>query len=109
MTNLAYLARILERKNGGKRLPRGVRIDPATTRVRVPIGRGKHESALFVVQKIAVVKLAPDQPNATEVTLAAFMESLRGEQLERLKGVLSPEQLAVMFSLYEQAQKTAEQ
>lgn len=64
--------------------------------------------APVVVQKIVGVKLSPDQPNATEVTLAAFMESLRGEQLERMKGVLTPEQLAVMFSLYEQAQKTAE-
>lgn len=47
VTHLAYLGRVLEKKNGGKRLPRDVRIDPATTRVRVPVGRGKHESLLF--------------------------------------------------------------
>lgn len=64
--------------------------------------------APVVVQKLTGTKLSPDQPNATELTLAAFMESLQGEQLERLKAVLTPEQLAVMFSLYQAAQSTAE-
>lgn len=64
--------------------------------------------APVVVQKLTGTKLTPDQPNATELTLAAFMESLQGEQLERLKAVLTPEQLAVMFSLYQAAQSTAE-
>lgn len=77
VTNLAYLGRILERNNGGKRLPRGARIDPATSKVRVPVGRGKHESALFPtlnVQKLrAALRGAGEddvKPNASPLVVA---------------------------------------
>jgi len=58
--------------------------------------------APIVVNKLAGKNVLP-APEASEVALASFMESLSKEQMETFVGTLKPEQQAVIFSMYEKA------